>query len=59
MPDNDALLYSDDAAAIGFQIVEMVDRLNGVVSIIPNVQAKWSFTVDGVSYDVTVSKSKG
>ena len=58
MTDRDALLSIDDAAAIGFKIVEMADRLNGVDTIVPGLRAKWGFEVDGVHYDVIVTRSK-
>lgn len=52
---DDALLGNDDAAAIGFKVVEMADRVKVGQKFIPGAKAKWRFEMDGVNYDVTVS----
>lgn len=43
MTDSDALLGMDDAAAIGFKIVEMADRVKVGNKIIPGAKANWRF----------------
>lgn len=57
MADEDALLSIDDAAAIGFKVAEMADRVKVGNKFIPGAKAKWRFEMDGVNYDVTVSLS--
>lgn len=51
---DDALLSIGDAASIGFRIVDMADRVKVGSKIVPGMQAKWAFDMDGVRYDVVV-----
>jgi len=59
MSDNDdALLSIDDAAEIGFKVVEMADRVRKIHQVAPGTRAKWRFDIDDVSYDVLVCVSR-
>lgn len=53
--NHEALLGMDDAAAIGFRIVDMADRAKVIAALAPGAQAKWRFEMDGVGYDVAVT----
>jgi hypothetical protein len=55
MPDQDGtLLAIDDAAQIGFKIVEMADRVRKIHQMAPSTKASWNFEMDGVRYSVLV-----
>lgn len=45
----------EEAAEIGFKIVEMADRVKVADKILPGTTAKWCFTMDDVKYDVVVT----
>lgn len=58
--DDDIELVSfTDAAAIGFKVVEMADRLKDVAAAVPGSQAKWGFEIDGVRYQVVLTCDQG
>lgn len=53
------LLSMSDAAAIGFKIVEMADRLVDVDAAMPGSEATWTFEIDGHEYRVKITKIRG
>lgn len=55
MDDADDLVSYEDAAAIGFKVVEMADRVKVGDKCIPGARAKWGFEIDGVKFDVAVT----
>lgn len=56
--DDDGLLGLDDASGIGFQIVEMADRVKAMHAIVPGAVARWKFKMDDIEYDVAVAVSR-
>ncbi|RUU12069.1 MAG: hypothetical protein EOQ98_19425 [Mesorhizobium sp.] len=52
--DDDPVSY-DEAATIGFKIVEMADRVKVADKCLPGSQAKWCFEMSDVKYDVVVT----
>lgn len=57
-PSDDALVSLNDAADIGFKIVEMCDRVRVGNKHTPGAVASWVLEIDGVRYDVKVTVSK-
>lgn len=57
MPD-DGITSFEDAASIGFKIVEMAERVAKMEPIMPGSQAAWAFEIDDVRYEVFVRKGK-
>jgi hypothetical protein len=53
------LLSMSDAAAIGFKVVEMADRLIDVDAAMPGTEASWTFEIDGHEYRVKLTKVRG
>jgi hypothetical protein len=51
---DDTLLAIDDAAEIGFKIVEMADRVRKMHPMMAGTKASWNFELDGVRYSVLV-----
>jgi len=56
--DDDALLSVDDAAAIGFKIADMADRVRPMHALVPGARAQWRFEMDDVAYVVTVAVAR-
>lgn len=52
--DDDAVNH-DEAAEIGFKIVEMADRVKVADKVLPGMAAKWNFMIDDVKYHVVVT----
>lgn len=56
--DNDESSVSfEDAASLGFRIVEMAERLRRMNNILPGSQAKWAFEMDDVRFEVLLTVS--
>lgn len=53
--DDEGIISFDDAATIGFKIVEMADRVKIGNKHTPGAQARWAFEVDDDRFDVVVS----
>jgi len=43
---------------LGEKVLEMVDRISGLETIIPNGAAEWDFEVDGKVYKMTVNRKE-
>ena len=58
--DTDGLgvLSTSDAAAIGFRLVEMADRVKNVDAAVPGTQARCSFQIDGLKFNVVVTLAR-
>ena len=54
--DDTGLLSLSDAAAIGFKIVEMADRLVDVDLAMPGSQATFGFELDDRQFRITVTR---
>lgn len=55
MTDPEGIVDFDDAARIGFKVVEMADRVRVVDKVTPGAQAKWGFEIDDIAYDVVIT----
>ncbi len=49
----------DDAAAIGFKVAEMAERLRVAHAVCPGAHAKWFFEADDIRYRVIVTIEDG
>lgn len=56
--DDDPVDY-DEAAAVGFKVVEMADRVKVADKVMPGSVARWSFEIDDVKFDVSVTVHRG
>jgi hypothetical protein len=48
----DDLTSYEDAASVGFKIVEMADRLKVANACVPGARASWAMEVDDVRYAI-------
>ncbi|TPL49098.1 hypothetical protein FJ937_16565 [Mesorhizobium sp. B2-4-4] len=56
--DDEAVSY-DEAASIGFKVIEMADRVKVADKVLPGATAKWCFAMDDVEYNVVVTVRHG
>lgn len=54
--DDDGILSLNEAAEIGFRIVDMADRVRRVDPAVPGTKATWTFDMDGERYRVELTR---
>ena len=51
---DDAITSFDDAASIGFKIIEMAERVLTLHQVVPGSTAAWGFEMDDQRFEVTL-----